>query len=115
MYNKKEKLSMKDENRSNISNSENQGRGVSMGRIDDSVAASSDENSEPQKDDRGTNQSEAARVLKRIRDEVFDSSDERLALALGRSSEEIAEWLNGQGTIDGDALMKVRALARERS
>jgi hypothetical protein len=103
---------MKEENRSKISNLENQGR-ASMGHIADGVAAIS-EDSEPQIDDRGTNQSEAARVLKKIRDEVFDSSDERLALALGRSSEEIAEWLNGEGTLDGDALMKVRALARER-
>ena len=35
-------------------------------------------------------------------------------LALGRPSDEIAEWLNGEGTIDGDALMKVQALERER-
>jgi hypothetical protein len=106
---------MKEENPSNITNLENQGSGASMGRIDDGAAAISKENSEPQIDDRGTNQSEAARVLRRIRDEVFDSSDEKLALALGRSREEIAEWLNGEGTIDGDALMKVRALARERN
>ena len=106
---------MNEENRSNISNLENQGPGASMGRIDDGVAAISDENSESQIDDRPTNQSEAARVLRRIRDEVFDSSDEGLALALGRSRKEIAEWLNGEGTIDGDALMKVRALARERN
>lgn len=70
---------------------------------------------ESQIDDRGTSQSEAARVLLRLRDDVFDSSNEKLALSLGRSSEEIVEWLNGEGTIDGDALMKVRALARERN
>jgi hypothetical protein len=106
---------MNEEKQSNTSDLENQGHGASMGRIDDGLAASSDENSESQIDDRGTNQSEAAQVLQRIRDEVFDSSDEELALALGRSSEEIAEWLNGEGTQDGDALMKVRALARERN
>jgi len=106
---------MNDENRSDRSHLKNQGGGVSVGRNDDSVTAISDENSEAQIEDRGTNQSEAARVLKKIRDEVFDSSDEKLALALGRSREEIAEWLNGEGTIDGDALLKVRALARERS
>lgn len=105
---------MTEENRSHKSDLGNHDRGASMGRIDDGVAASSDEKSEHQLDDRGTGQSEAARVLKKIRDELFDSSDDRLALALGRSSEEIAEWLNGEGTIDGDALMKVRALARER-
>ena len=105
---------MKEESRGNVSSLENQGRGASMGRIDDGIAGITDEGSEPEIDDRGTSQSEAARVVKRIRDEVFDASDEKLALALGRSSEEIAEWLNGEGTIDGDALMKVRALARER-
>ena len=46
---------------------------------------------------------------------MFDGSDEKLALALGRTSDEIAEWLNGEGTIDGDAFMKVRALERERN
>jgi hypothetical protein len=111
----KKEISMKEESRSNISNLKNEGRGASMARIDDGVAAISDEGSEPEIDDRGTSQSEAAGVVKRIRDEVFDGSDEKLALALGRSSEEIAEWVNGEGTIDGDALMKVRALARERT
>jgi hypothetical protein len=105
---------MKEESRSNISNLKNEGRGASMAPIDDGIATISDEGSELEIDDRGTSQSEAARVVKRIRDEVFDASDEKLALALGRSSEEIAEWLNGEGTIDGDALMKVRALEQER-
>jgi hypothetical protein len=86
-----------------------------MSRIDNGVAAIFDESSEPQIDDRGTDQSEAASVLKRVRDEVFDGSDEKLALALGRTSDEIAEWLNGERIIDGDALMKVRALERERT
>jgi len=104
---------VKEESRNNISILENQGAGASMGRIDNGVAAISDENSEPQIDTRGTYQSESAQVLKRIRDEVFDASDEELALGLGRSREEIAEWLNGEGTLDGDALMRVRALARE--
>jgi len=107
----KEILPMNDENGSNMSSLENQERGA----LDERVVASSDDYSEPQIDDRGTSQSEAARVLLRLRDDVFDSSNEKLALSLGRSSEEIVEWLNGEGTIDGDALMKVRELARERS
>src|SRR4030095_84534 len=106
---------MNEENRSNVCNLEIPVPGASMGRIDDGVAAISVENSDAQIDDRGTSQSEAARVLKRIRDDLFDSSDENFALALGRSSEEVAQWLKGEGTIDDDALMKVRALARERS
>lgn len=85
-----------------------------MGRIDDGVTAISDEIPEPEIDDCGTDQSKAARIMKKVRDEVFDASDEKLALELGRSTEEIAEWLQGEGTIDGDALMKVRALERER-
>ena len=104
---------MTDKDRSN--NLDTQGQGASMARIEDGVAAISDESSEPQIDDRGTDQSEAAGVLKRVRDEVFGGSDEKLALALGRTSDEIAGWLNGEETIDGDALMKVRALERERS
>ena len=105
---------MKEENQSDVSNFESKERGASMGRITHGQAAISDEDSDHKLDDSGTNQSEAARILKKIRDEEFDSSDEKLALALGRSGEEIAEWLNGEGTMDGDALMKVRALARER-
>ena len=102
---------MNDENGSNTSSLEKQERGG----LDERVVASSNDYPESQIDDRGTSQSEAARVLRRLRDDVFDSSNEKLALSLGRSSEEIVEWLNGEGTIDGDALMKVRELARERS
>ena len=86
-----------------------------MGRVDEGEAAISDDSSEHQIDDRGTDQSEAASVLKRVRDELFEASDEKLALALGRTSDEIGEWLNGEATIDGDAFMKVRALERERN
>ncbi len=35
-------------------------------------------------DDRGTNQSEGRAILKRLRDNGFESSDEKLAVALGR-------------------------------
>ncbi len=65
-------------------------------------------------DDRGTDQSEASEILQRLRDEAFDSSDEKLALALGRPKDEISEWIKGSGTIDGDVLLKARALAKER-
>ena len=65
-------------------------------------------------DDRGTGQHEAAEILKSIRDAAFDSSDEKLALALGRPTEEIEAWTGGDGTIDGDVVMKARALAGQR-
>jgi hypothetical protein len=65
-------------------------------------------------DDHGTNQMEASRILRDIRDNAFDASDEKVALALGRTTEEIEEWISGSGLIDGDALMKARALAIQR-
>jgi len=65
-------------------------------------------------DDQGTGQDEASEILKSIRDDAFESSNERLALALGRPAEEIDAWLRGTETIDGDVLMKARNLAMER-
>jgi hypothetical protein len=69
---------------------------------------------EPEIDDRGTDQIEASQILKKLRDGAFDSSDEKLALALGRPTEEVEEWTRGAGTIDGDVLLKARALALGR-
>lgn len=61
-----------------------------------------------------TDNSEAANILKRIRDAAFESSDEKLALALGRPTEEIETWTTGSGVIDGDVVMKARQLAVQR-
>jgi len=88
-----------------------QNPGASMGRIEDGAAVLADE---PQIDDLGTHQSEASQILKTIRDTAFDESDEKLALALGRPTEEIEEWTNGAGVIDGDVVMKARGLAIQR-
>jgi hypothetical protein len=65
-------------------------------------------------DDHGTDQLEASLILKTIRDNAFDASDEKLALALGRPTEEIEQWTTGNGLIDGDVVMKARALAMQR-
>jgi hypothetical protein len=65
-------------------------------------------------DDQGTVQSEASEILKHIRDSAFDSSNENLALALGRPTEEIENEIGGISAVDGDELMKVRKLAMER-
>ena len=65
-------------------------------------------------DDHGTDQFEAANMLKQVRDAAFDSSDEKLALALGRPTEEIEECTRGSGLIDGDVVMKARGLALKR-
>jgi hypothetical protein len=65
-------------------------------------------------DDHGTDQIEAAKILRNIRDEGFESSNEKLALVLGRPVEEIEAWASGSGIIDGDVVMKARGLALER-
>lgn len=65
-------------------------------------------------DDHGTDQEAASAILERVRDGAFDASDEKLALALGRPTEEVTGWMDGSEIIDGDVLLKVRALAMER-
>ena len=67
-----------------------------------------------QLDDHGTNQAEASHILQEIRDAAFEGSNEKLALALGRPTEEIEQWSNEGGMIDGDVVMKARALAMQR-
>ena len=66
-------------------------------------------------DDQGTNQEEAAQILRNLRDNAFDGDDEKLALALGRPAEEIQNWIKGEQTIDGDVLAKAKVLAIERA
>lgn len=65
-------------------------------------------------DDRGTNQTEGRALLKRLRDEGFNSSDEQLAVALGRPVEEVAAWTGGVETVDDDVIIKARGIAQER-
>ncbi len=65
-------------------------------------------------DDRGTRQDEAAQILRNLRDRAFQASDERLALALGRPTEEVAAWNAGEEVIDDDVVMKARGIAMHR-
>ncbi|HYJ47516.1 MAG TPA: hypothetical protein VEV81_12960 [Pyrinomonadaceae bacterium] len=65
-------------------------------------------------DDRGTNQSEGRALLKRLRDQGFDSDDEKLAVALGRPVEEVGAWMDGGEEVDDDVIMKARGIAKER-
>lgn len=65
-------------------------------------------------DDRGTDQAHASQMLRSIRDQAFEGSDEKLALALGRPTDEIERWASGAGTIDGDIVLKARSLANLR-
>jgi hypothetical protein len=66
-------------------------------------------------DEQGTSQAEASQILREMRDEIFESNDEKLALALGSSPEHIQRMIAGNELIDGDLLMKARALREERS
>lgn len=65
-------------------------------------------------DDRGTSQTEGREILKRLRDAGFESSDEKLAIALGRPVEEVSAWTNGNEPVDDDVIMKARGIAKER-
>lgn len=56
---------------------------------------------------------ESLDVLRRLKTEVFDSDDEKLALAMGRPVEEIKAWLGGE-EIDEDAQEKIRGIAQMR-
>jgi hypothetical protein len=70
--------------------------------------------SEQAVDDRGTNQSEGRALLRHLRDQGFDSSDEKLAVALGRPVEEVEAWTGGLEPVDDDVVMKARGIAKER-
>ena len=68
-------------------------------------------------DDRGTSQSQGREILKSLRDQGFEASDEKLAVALGRPVEEVAAWTGGGGEgeqVDDDVIMKARGIAKER-
>ena len=53
-------------------------------------------------------------LLHRLKREVFDGSDEELAVAMGRPESEILMWFTKGEEIDDDAEMKIRGLAEER-
>ena len=65
-------------------------------------------------DDRGTGQEQAVKMLRTLRDRAFESSDEKLAIALGRPVEDVAGWSAGQHVIDDDVVMKARGIAINR-
>lgn len=57
--------------------------------------------------------SEARKNLERLKDEVFESSNRHVAVALGRPVEEVDLWFEG-GDIDEDAREKINGIAKER-
>ena len=67
-----------------------------------------------QVDDKGTDQEEAKRMLTALRDRGFDADNSKLAVALGRSVEQVAAMLEGRETIDDDVVMKARGIALNR-
>ena len=57
---------------------------------------------------------QGAELLRRLRDEGFEASDEKFAVAMGRPVEEVTAWMEGREEPDEDAIMKARGLADER-
>lgn len=75
-----------------------------------------EERNEQAVDDRGTSEAGGREILKRLRDQGFESDDERLAVALGRPVEEVQGWMAGSTDepVDDDIVMKARGIAKER-
>jgi hypothetical protein len=65
-------------------------------------------------DDQGTDQEEAQHMLEALRDQGFDSDNEKLAKALGRTIEQVDGMIKGAETIDDDVVMKARGIALHR-
>jgi hypothetical protein len=65
-------------------------------------------------DDKGTDQEQAQQMLGALRDQGFDSDNEKLATALGRTIEQVDGMIKGAETIDDDVVMKARGIALNR-
>lgn len=71
---------------------------------------------EPEKfDEQGTTAGAAAQMLQKLL-HAFDNSKEKLAVALGRSEDEITHALSGNAeAFDDDLVLKMRNLAQIRN
>ena len=67
-----------------------------------------------QVDDKGTDQETAQHMLETLRNQGFDSNNEKFATALGRTVEQVDGMINGAETIDDDVVMKARGIALHR-
>ena len=65
-------------------------------------------------DDKGTDQETAQHMLETLRDQGFDSDNEKFAKALGRTIEQVDGMIKGAETIDDDVVMKARGIALHR-
>ena len=69
---------------------------------------------EQQVDDKGTDQGQAQGMLTTLRDQGFDGDNQKLAIALGRSEEQVQKMISGAETIDDDVVMKARGISLNR-
>ncbi|HEU4510556.1 MAG TPA: hypothetical protein VFR78_20145 [Pyrinomonadaceae bacterium] len=67
-----------------------------------------------QVDDRGTDQQQAQAMLQKLRDQGFDADNHNLAIALGRTVEQVEAMISGAETIDDDVVMKAKGIAIHR-
>ena len=67
-----------------------------------------------QVDDKGTDQEQAQNILTTLRDQGFDGDNQKLAIALGRSEEQVQKMISGAETIDDDVVMKARGISLNR-
>ena len=67
-----------------------------------------------QVDDKGTDQGQAQGILTTLRDQGFDGDNQKLAIALGRSEEQVQKMISGAETIDDDVVMKARGISLNR-
>ena len=65
-------------------------------------------------DDRGTDAAGGLELLRRLRDQGFESDDEKFAVALGRPVGEVTAWMQGSEPPDDDIIMKARGIAQQR-
>ena len=65
-------------------------------------------------DDRGTDAAGGLALLRRLRDNGFESDDEKFAVVLGRPVKEVTAWMEGTEPPDDDIIMKARGIAQER-
>ncbi len=72
------------------------------------------ENQQNALDDRGTDAAGGLALLRRLRDNGFESDDLKFSVALGRPVEEVQAWMEGSEPPDDDIIMKARGIAKER-
>ena len=65
-------------------------------------------------DDKGTDQEQAQHMIEALRDQGFNSDNEQVAKALGRTIEQVQGMIDGTETVDDDVIMKARGIALHR-